>query len=173
MMMRRERDSAKTLLKTGLAALALAFSGLGAHADEAAPAAPPDEGMVRNLAKKVETFHASKIPTARTIAKKIGIATDPAEPADFVVNTRPTGEQDFIPIGRTETEHPIKVKTPAQLKAMESVFDGVKTRHDALRSTFAPAMKAVAEAKAAQAAKAAKKHTAATPAVAQTPAAAQ
>jgi hypothetical protein len=172
MLMRRGRESVKTIVKTGLAALALALSGLGAHADEAAPAAPPDEGMVRTLAKQVETFHASKIPTTRTIAKKIGIATDPPEPADFVVNTRPTGEQDFIPIGRTETEHPIKVKTPAQLKAMENVFDGVKTRHDAFRSTFAPAVKAVADAKATQAAKAAKKHTG-TPAVAQTPAAAQ
>jgi hypothetical protein len=168
MLMRRKRDSAKTVLKTGVAVLALALSGLSVCADEAAPAAPPaDEGMVRNLVKKVETFHASKIAPTRTIAKTLGIATDPAEPADFVVNTRPAGEQDFIPIGRKETEHPIKVKTPAQLKAMESVFDGVKTRHDALRSTFAPAVKAVADAQAAQAAKTAKKHAGPTPAAAQ------
>ncbi len=46
---------------------------------------------------------------------------------------------------------------------MEAGFDTVKVRHDALRSTFAPAVKAVAEAEAAKNAKAAKKHPPPTP----------
>ena len=46
---------------------------------------------------------------------------------------------------------------------MEADFDTVKVRHDALRSTFAPAVKAVADAEAAKAAKAAKKHPPTTP----------
>jgi hypothetical protein len=159
MLMCRKRDRATTRLKAGLAVLAFALAGVGARADDnAPPAAPPDEGGVQSLAKKVETFHASQIPVARTVARKIGIATDPHEPADFVVNARPATEGDYIPIGRKESEHTVKVKTPAELKAMEAGFDAVKTRHDALRSTFAPAVKAVAEAEAAKNAKAAKKH---------------
>jgi hypothetical protein len=158
MLMRRKRDRAKTRLKAGLAVLALAMAGASARADDSAPpAAPPDEGGVQSFAKKVETFHASQIPVAKTLAKKIGIATDPGEPADFVVNSRPATEGDYIPVGRKETEHTIKVKTPAEIKAMEADFDSVKVRHDALRSTFAPAVKAVADAEAAKAAKAAKK----------------
>jgi hypothetical protein len=158
MSMCRKRDGAKTKLKIGLAVLALAMAAAGARADDSAPpAAPADQGAVQNFAKKVETFHASQIPAAKTLATKIGIATDPHEPADFVVNSRPATEGDYIPIGRKETEHTVKVKTPAELKAMEAGFDAVKLRHDALRSTFAPAVKAVADAEAAKAAKAAKK----------------
>jgi hypothetical protein len=164
MFMCRKRDRAKIRLKAGIAVLALAIAGEAARADDSAPpAAPPDEGGVQSFVKKVETFHASQIPAARTLAKKIGIATDPGEPADFVVNSRPATQGDFIPVGRKETEHTIKIKTPAEIKAMEADFDTVKVRHDALRSTFAPAVKAVADAKAAKAAKAAKKNPPTTP----------
>jgi hypothetical protein len=165
MFMCRKRDRANTSLKAGLAGLALAMAVGVARADDAPPpAAPSDEGAVQSFAKKVETFHASQVPIAKTIAKKIGIATDPGAPADFVVNSRPAIEGDFIPVGRKETEHSVKVKTPAQIKAMEADFDAVKVRHDALRSTFAPAVKAVADAKAAKEAKEARKHPPATPA---------
>ncbi|WP_158813047.1 hypothetical protein [Methylocapsa sp. S129] len=158
MLMCRERDRAKTALTAALVVLAFAFLGVGARADDSAPAAPPpDEGIVRNVAKKIETISASKIPVTRTIAKKIGMATDPGEPQDFVVKSRPAGEEDYIPVGRKEFEHTIKVKTPAELKAIEADFDAVKVRHDALRSNFAPARKAVADAEAAKAAKAEKK----------------
>jgi hypothetical protein len=152
MFMCRKRDRAKIRLKAGIAILALAIAGEAARADDSAPlAAPSNEGAVQSFAKKVETFHASQVPT------------DPGEPADFVVNSRPAVEGDFIPIGRKETEHTIKIKTPAEIKAMEADFDTVKVRHDALRSTFAPAVKAVADAEAAKAAKAAKKHPPTTP----------
>ena len=52
-----------------------------------------------------------------------------------------------------------------RLKAMEADFDSVKTQHDALRSAFPPAAKAVAEAEAAKAARAKKPKA---PAAAQT-----
>jgi hypothetical protein len=168
MFMCRKRDRARITLKAGLVFLMLALPGVVARADDSVPPArPPDEGIVQNLSKKVETIHASKIPLARTIAKKLGMATDPSEPADFVVKSRPTGEEEFIPIGRKESEHSIKVKTPAELKAMQAGFDAVKVRHDALRSTFAPAVKAVADAQAAKAAKAAQKHPSSSPAATQ------
>ena len=51
-------------------------------------------------------------------------------------------------------EHPVKVKTPDELKAMQADFDAVKAAHDALRSSFPPAAQAVAAAEAAKAAKA-------------------
>lgn len=162
MFMCRKRDRTRIRLTAGLTLLALGTLSVSARAGDDAPAAP---GAVENLSRKIESFHASQIPAARTIAKKLGMATDPGEPADFVVKSRPVDEQNFIPIGRKETDQPIKAKTPAELKAMEADFDKVKARHDALRSTFAPAVKAVAEAQAAKAAKAEKKqHPAATPA---------
>jgi hypothetical protein len=72
------------------------------------------------------------------------------------VKARPASEEEYISVGRIEADHPIKAKTPAQLKAMETEFDAVKTQHDTLRSAFPPAAKALAEAQAAKAAKAAK-----------------
>jgi hypothetical protein len=157
----RQRDGAKSALRAGLAVLMLALTGAGARADDSKPAAQPaDPGVVRNLAKKIETtVGVAGNPVARRVAKTIGLVTDPGEPQDFVVKTRPTDEQDYIPIGRKEFDHPIKAKTPAELKAMEADFDSVKVRHDAIRSTFAPAVKAVADAEAAKAAKAAQKKT--------------
>ena len=157
MFMCRERDRAKTALMAGLVVLALGLANAGARADDSAPPpSQPDEGIVRSLAKKVESVGVSQNPVARTVAKTIGIATDPGEPADFVVKGRPEGEEDYIPIGRKEFEHPIKAKTPAELKAMQADFDAVKVSHDAIRSTFPPAVKAVADAEAAKAAKSAK-----------------
>jgi hypothetical protein len=104
--------------------------------DNAPAAAPADDGIMRN------------------IAKKAGLATDPGEPPDFVVKSRPAGAQEYVPVGRKGFVRDIKVKTPEQLKALEEEFEAVRARHDALRSTFAPAVKAVADAAAAKAAKA-------------------
>jgi hypothetical protein len=144
-------------MRTGIAVLAFAFPIVGARADDSAPPAPPpDEGIVQSLSRKVEKFSVTKNPVVHSLATKAGIATDPGAPADFVIKTRPAGEEEFIPVGRVETEHSIKVKTPAELKAMQADFDAVKARHDAIRATFPPAMKAVADAEAARAAKAAK-----------------
>ncbi|MGA2794327.1 MAG: hypothetical protein ABSE69_12500 [Roseiarcus sp.] len=105
-------------------------------APDSAPAAAPDDGITKN------------------IAKKVGLATDPGQPQDFVVKARPAGAQEYIPVGRKGFVREIKVKTPEELKAIEADLEAVRARHDTLRSTFAPAMKAIADAAAAKAAKA-------------------
>jgi hypothetical protein len=167
MLERRERGLATMVFLAVLAACAI-MSGAARADDSAPPAAPPDEGIVQGLARKIEGAGVARNPYVHPLARAMGIATDPGAPADFVVKSRPAAEQDYIPVGRKETEHSIKPKTAVELKAMEAEFDQVKTHHDALRSTFAPAVKAVADAKAAQAAKAAKpKKTAPPPAGAQ------
>jgi hypothetical protein len=154
MFMRQPRNCAAIALKVGLALMGFALTGVSARAGDDQPVAAPRSADAAK--KKADALAAPRDSAARSIAKKIGIATDAGAPADFVVEARPTVEPDYIPIGRKEFEHSDKVKTPAELKAMEADFDAVKVRHDALRSTFAPARKAVEEAHAAQAAKAAK-----------------
>jgi hypothetical protein len=128
----------------GLAVLAVALLCAGARADDSAPAnapssppaaPPPNDGIVR------------------TIAKKLGLTTDPGEPQDFVIKSRPTGPQEYIPAGRKPFVHENKAKTPDELQAIDADMDAVRARHDAIRSTFAPAVKAVADAAAAKAAK--------------------
>jgi hypothetical protein len=148
--------------------LVLALPVASARAGEATPApvaAPQDEGVVRSVERKIENSGLAKTRLLHPIAKALGVAADPGQAADFVVKARPAEEEDYIPVGRPEAEHSIKVKSAAELKAMEADFDSVKTQHDALRSAFPPAVKALAEAEAAKAAKAKKpKKPAATPA---------
>jgi len=128
----------------GLAALTLALPNAGAHAGDSAPAsaptplpaaAPPDDGIVKN------------------IAKHLGLATDAGPPQDFVIKSRPTGPLEYVPAGRKAFVHDTKIKTPDELKALQADMDATLTRHDAIRSTFAPAVKAMADAAAAKAAK--------------------
>ncbi len=153
MLTRRKRfERTHRAMAAGLALSTFAFVCAGDRADDSAPpdatggapasapgdapaAAPPDDGIIKDLAKKA------------------GLAADPGEPADFVVRSRPAGSQDFVPIGRKAFERRIKVKTPEELKAIEADLEAVRARHDALRATFAPAVKAVADAAAAKAAK--------------------
>jgi hypothetical protein len=150
-----------------IATLALALPLASARAGDAAtPApAPQDEGIVRSVERKIENSGVAKTRLFHPLAKALGVAADPGQAADFVVNARPAEEEDYIPVGRPEVEHSVKVKSAAELKAMEAEFNSVKTQHDALRSAFPPAVKAVAEAEAARAAKAKKpKNPAAAPA---------
>ena len=158
MFRRGVRGFAATTAGLALAMLAAAGPAVRARADDVAPpaAAPPTEGVLESFSKTLENLSVARNPLVRDLAKKAGIATDPGAPADFIVNSRPQGEQDYVAVGRRETEHPVKIKTPADLKAMEVDFDAVKTRHDAIRATFAPSVKAVADAAAARAAKAAR-----------------
>ena len=123
-------------MPAAVAALALALLCVGARADESAPvAAPPNDGIVK------------------TIAKKLGMATDVGPPADFVVKSRPKVPEDYIPVGRKPFTRDVEVKTPEQLKAIEDDLDAVQARHDALLASFPPSAKAVAQAQAAKAAK--------------------
>jgi hypothetical protein len=127
---------AKRPTAASLAFLGFALLAFGARADDAAPKpAPPDDGIIKD------------------VMKKVGLAADPGQPEDFVVKARPGGEEDYVPVGRKAFVRGAKAKTPAELKAMEADFDAVQVRHNALRSRFPPAVKAVAAAEAAKAAR--------------------
>jgi len=133
MPMPRKRDNGKKVVVAALAAmLAASFCAGCASAD----ADDPGGNSVLKSAAKVG-----------------GFATDVDPPADFVLKSRPASE-DYVPIFRPEFVRPHKAKTPAELKALEADFGAVQTRHDAMRSAFPPAAKAVAARKAEQAAKA-------------------
>jgi len=160
---RRGRGLAGIAAAASIAAFALACLTAARADDSAPPAPPPDKGSARSLSERVENFGVARNPYVRPLAKALGVAADPGTPADFVVKSRPPGGEEYIPVGRKEAEHPRKVKTPAELKAMQADFDGVKVQHDAIRATFAPAVKAVADAEAAKAAKAVKPKSAAPP----------
>ncbi len=51
-----------------------------------------------------------------------------------------------MPVFDTPEEPPSKVKSSAELKAMDSDLTGEGRKHDALRAAFPPSAKAVAEA---------------------------
>ena len=131
----------------GLAGAALACLCAGARADDSAPASASSSPPVS------ATDSAADDGIVKTIAKKLGLATDPGPPQDFVIKSRPAEPLEFVPAGRKPFVHDNAVKTSDELKALDAEMDAVRARHDAIRSTFAPAVKAVADAAAAKAAK--------------------
>jgi hypothetical protein len=135
MSMRRRRNAARST-----AAILLLSTGLGLFS--AAARAGDDAPAGDNVVKRA--------------FKVFGFATDPGPPEDFVVRSRPTTEQDYVPVGRPAFQRSIKPKTPDELKAMQTEFDAVKANHDAIRASFPPAAQAMAAAEAAKAAKAKK-----------------
>jgi hypothetical protein len=137
MLMHRKRDRAKSATIVLCLSLALGLVASNARAGDDAPASAPAKDNIVKQAFKV-----------------FGFATDPGPPQDFVVQTRPPADADYVPVGRKAFVRDIKPKTPDQLKAMQADFDAVKAAHDALRANFPPAAQAVAAAEAAKAAKA-------------------
>lgn len=90
----------------------------------------------------------------KSAMKLLGFATDTPQPQDFVVKSRPQKEPDYIPIFQAPPE-PAKSALDAKgLSALKGDLDSVEKRADALRSSFPPAAKAVADAKPQGAAKA-------------------
>lgn len=87
------------------------------------------------------------------LAKAIGLATDPPPPPDYVIKSRPTTPPDYVPVFQEPEEPDSPVKSQGDLKKMDADLETVTRRHDALRSTFPPSAKAMAEEKAARAAK--------------------
>jgi hypothetical protein len=152
---RRRVERMRRAAAAGLAVLTLAGLGAVARADDSAPANTPSNppANATDSAPASPPADAPDDGIVKTIAKKLGLAIDPGQPEDFVIKARPTGPLDYIPAGRKAFVHDIKVKTPDELKALDADFDAVRARHDAIRSTFAPAVKAVADAAAAKAAK--------------------
>ncbi len=85
--------------------------------------------------------------------KILGFATDVAPPADFVLQSRPKGDLDFIPVFQPPPEPAKPALTDKELKAMKGELDSVQKRDDAIRQAFPPAVKAAAEEAAAKKAK--------------------
>ena len=86
----------------------------------------------------------------KSVAKIFGFATDVKPPADFVTQSRPAKDGEYIPIFQPPPEPKKPVLNDKQFKAMKGDLDSVQTRDDGLRAGFAPSAKAVAEAKAAE-----------------------
>ena len=82
--------------------------------------------------------------------KLFGFATDVGPPQDFVTQTRPSGDLNYIPIFQPPPEPSRPALKTDQLKSVKGDLDGVQKQHDTLRQGFAPAAKAMAEQQAAQ-----------------------
>ncbi len=85
----------------------------------------------------------------KSAMKMLGFATDVGPPADFVLQSRPKGDVDFIPIFQPPPEPARPVLNDKQLKATRGSLDSVEKRADAVRQAFPPAAKAMAEQQAA------------------------
>jgi hypothetical protein len=122
------REVMRTTPAIFVATLLAAFAASGARAQDATP---PDSPF-------------------RALMKGAGIVTDPDEPPDFVVRSRPAQPQQSIPAFATPDEPPGKVKTAKELEELDSDLTAVGKRHDALRAAYPSSAKAVAEAAAAK-----------------------
>jgi hypothetical protein len=93
----------------------------------------------------------------KSVMKLFGFATDVDPPADFVQQSRPAKEGDYVPIFQPPPEPQRPLLNDKQFKAVKSDLDSVQKQHDGLRSSFPPSAKAVAEAQAEQQKRAAAK----------------
>lgn len=82
--------------------------------------------------------------------KTLGFATDVGPPADFVIQSRPKGELDYIPVFQPPPEPARPALKERELNALKGDLDSVQKRHDSIRQAFPPAAKAVAEEEAAK-----------------------
>jgi hypothetical protein len=90
----------------------------------------------------------------KNVMKIFGFATDVAPPADFVLQTRPKGALDYIPVFQPPPEPAKPALNGKELNAAKGDLEAVQKRDDATRQAFPPAVKAMAEEKAAEAKKA-------------------
>ena len=73
-----------------------------------------------------------------TVLKALDLKTDAGPPADFVKESRPKTEGDFVPVGTRHPDRTIKVKTPAELKSMEADLDAARSRQDKIAGRKPP-----------------------------------
>ena len=89
----------------------------------------------------------------KNVMKALGFATDLGPPADFVGQSRPKGDLDYIPVFQPPPE-PAKPKLSDKgLQAVKGDLDSIEKRDDVLRQGFPPAAKAMAAEAAAKKAK--------------------
>jgi hypothetical protein len=85
----------------------------------------------------------------KSAAKITGFATDVAPPADFVLQSRPKGDLDYIPVFQPPPEPARPVLNDKDLKAVKGDLESVQKQADSIRQAFPPSAKAVAEEQAA------------------------
>ena len=90
----------------------------------------------------------------KSAAKVLGFATDVAPPADFVIQSRPQVDPDYIPIFQPSPEPPKPAMNAKELTSVKGDLDAVQQQHDSLRKAFPPAAKALADQQAAKKAQA-------------------
>ena len=86
----------------------------------------------------------------KSAMKMLGFATDVAPPADFVLQSRPRGDLDYIPIFQPPPEPAKPALNDKELKGVKGDLDSVQKRDDAIRQAFPAAVKAAAEEAAAK-----------------------
>jgi len=91
------------------------------------------------------------------VMKTFGFATDLPEAQDFVRQSRPQREPDYIPVFQPPPEPARPALKDKELNALKGDLDSVQKRADAARQGFPPAAKAVADEQAEKAKKAAAK----------------
>ena len=72
------------------------------------------------------------------VLKALDLKTDIGEAPEFVRQSRPKTEGDFVPVGAQHPARTIKVKTPAELKAMTADLDAARIRHDKIAGRKPP-----------------------------------
>lgn len=85
----------------------------------------------------------------KSVMKMLGFATDVGPPADFVVQSRPTGKSEYIPVFRPPSEPAKPLLNDKQLQAVKSDLDAVQKRDEALRRS-SPGAEASAKPEAAK-----------------------
>jgi hypothetical protein len=86
----------------------------------------------------------------KSVMKIIGFATDAPQAQDFVVQSRPQKEPDYIPVFQPPPEPARPALKDKDLNALKGDLDSVEKRADGIRSAFPPAAKAVADAQKAK-----------------------
>jgi hypothetical protein len=82
---------------------------------------------------------------SRAPAQLVGFSTPLPKAKDFVVAARTDRELDYIPVGVTPADRPIKVKTEAELAAYQKELDTQRTASSGYATRPAPAMRPLAQ----------------------------
>ena len=93
----------------------------------------------------------------KSVMKTFGFAADLPPPQEFVRQSRPQQEPDWIPVFQPPPEPARPALKDKELSALKGDLDSVQKRADAVRQAFPPAAKAVAAEQAEKAKKAAAK----------------
>lgn len=132
--------AARFLPATGRFAVAACIAALAAAL--MAAVAQPVQAQTANTAKP-RLSAAKPRPSAAVAPKPVvpddpfstlfrgpKFTTTPADPPDWVKQSRPGEEQPFIPTGRARPEPPNRAMSPDRVRQIERELDALRARHD-------------------------------------------